>query len=337
MCAGLVSTIIPVFNRPQLLVEAVRSVLAQTYRPVEIIVVNDGSTDDTPQVAEGLAQENPGVIQVLHVVNRGAGAAREAGRQRAIGQYIQYLDSDDLLLPTKFAVQVSALEKHPDCGIAYGYTRLINERKKVLKAPYKWTAQRHERLLPALLVDRWWNTHTPLWRRSVCNAVGPWSEMRMSEDWEYEARAAALGVRLAHCPEYLSDTRKHEEMRLTGHPLGSRETADICRLIMALYASAKAGAISPDCPEMQHFSRWAFLISRQAAVLGMPELGRDCFAVARAAAGDPKGKGMDFRLYRLVAAIMGWRLAARVFSLRDCWGKKPGPRTLKQSWMEGEK
>ena len=82
---GLVSTIIPVFNRPELVISAVESVLQQTYRPIEVIVVDDGSTDRTPDVLKRLAIEHDEVV-VLTQENRGPGAAREYGRQSARGE-----------------------------------------------------------------------------------------------------------------------------------------------------------------------------------------------------------------------------------------------------------
>src|SRR5438552_12119469 len=97
---GLVSTIIPVYNRAPLLREAVASVLAQTYRPIEVIIVDDGSTDTTGCEAEGLAEAHL-EVRVIHRRNGGPGEARETGRLAACGEFIQYVDSDDLLLPRK--------------------------------------------------------------------------------------------------------------------------------------------------------------------------------------------------------------------------------------------
>src|SRR5258708_21257527 len=114
---GLVSTIIPVHNRASLLREAVASVLAQAYPHIEIIIVDDGSTDDTSMVADELAREHPEKIRVIHQTNTGPGLAREAGRLRARGEFVQYLDSDDLLLPRKFELQVAGLNAHPECGV----------------------------------------------------------------------------------------------------------------------------------------------------------------------------------------------------------------------------
>jgi len=102
----LVSTIIPVYNRPEMILRAVDSVLAQTYLPIEIILVDDGSTDSTPQMLDELAVQHPDEIRVIHKDNGGPGLAREAGRLLAWGEFIQYLDSEDCLLPNKFADEV---------------------------------------------------------------------------------------------------------------------------------------------------------------------------------------------------------------------------------------
>lgn len=124
---GLVSTIIPTYNRPAMLREAVASVLEQTYRPIEIIISDDGSGPEARAAADELQRTHPDIVQVTYNKNQGAGPAREAGRQKARGEFIQYLDSDDLLLPGKFEVQVAALHEKPYCGIAYGWTRLTVE------------------------------------------------------------------------------------------------------------------------------------------------------------------------------------------------------------------
>ena len=118
---GLVSTIIAVHNRPLLLREAVASVLAQTYRPIEIIIVDDGSTDETGREAEALAAKHS-EVRTIHRKNGGPGAARETGRLAARGEFIQYLDSDDLLLPKKFVLQVTGLRQHTDCHVSYART-----------------------------------------------------------------------------------------------------------------------------------------------------------------------------------------------------------------------
>ena len=164
-----VSTIIPVHNRASLLQEAVASVLAQTHRPIEIIIVNDGSDDDTAAVAEQLSRSSTDPIRVIHQANGGPGLARQRGLEAATGAFVQFLDSDDLLLPGKFAAQVKALLQAPECQICYGPS--FEENHAVTPpqrlGPMRGTGQPRDTLFPLLLVERWWTTSTPLYETPV--------------------------------------------------------------------------------------------------------------------------------------------------------------------------
>ena len=335
MIGKLVSTIIPVFNRADMLRCAVRSVLDQTYPDHEIIIVDDGSTDSTAETADTMARPRPDQIRVLHVANGGPGSAREHGRVAARGDFIQYLDSDDRLLPCKFEIQVAALQAHPECGAAYGKTRLIDANGQILKAPYKWSGRAFTHLFPALLVDRWWNTHTPLYRRSVCDAVGPWTNMRMGEDWQYDARVGALRTQLAFCDEYVSEHRHHDEPRLTGGQAPSLSALkDFGRLIPALHQCAVKAGVNSEAEEMRHFSRWAFAVARQLGKAGVTGSAQECFEIARLAAG-PRGNRWDFRLYGCVSRLLGWRLSGNAAHWLDrALKRQPSRHTLKQSWMK---
>src|SRR5689334_22859441 len=110
----LVSVVIPVYNRAAMLRQAVESALGQTHRPIEVVIVDDGSTDDTPQAIAALTARHP-EVRAVRRENGGPGAARESGRQAARGELLQFLDSDDLLLPRKLELQLRALEEHPRC------------------------------------------------------------------------------------------------------------------------------------------------------------------------------------------------------------------------------
>lgn len=325
---GLVSTIIPAYNRPAMLREAVASVLAQTYRPVEIILSDDGSTDGTGAAADELAAAHPDVIRAVHNPNRGPGPAREAGRLLARGEFIQYLDSDDLLWPRKFEVQVEALRRQPGCGAAYGYIRQVREGQPPGTAPYKWTGRALPTLFPWLLVDRWWNTPCPLFRRSLCDAVGPWSDLRFSQDWEYDGRIGALGTRLAHCPEFVVDYRCHSAGRQTGTGRWLAP-ADRVRFFSLLYGHACRAGVAAGAPEMRHFSRWVFLHARQLGQQGSPREARQCFELAVRATGAADG---TMRAYRALARVVGWALAGRLTtSAIALAGRRPGRHTLAQS------
>ena len=117
---GLVSTIIPVYNRPEFLCDAVESVERQSYLRVEIVIVDDGSTDGTLAAAQLLKSNSAIPIKVIHQSNFGPGVARQTGLEASRGEFIQFLDSDDLLLPGKFAAQVAELQHREECGICYG-------------------------------------------------------------------------------------------------------------------------------------------------------------------------------------------------------------------------
>ena len=315
---GLVTTIIPVHNRPRLLEEAVASVLAQTYRPIEVIVVDDGSTDETPRVANALAAAFPEVVRVVHQGNTGQGLAREAGRCLATGEFIQYLDSDDLLLPDKFALQVHGLRGDPRCGVAYGYTRFRHADGHVEPNPWKGSGTRVETMFPSLLAARWWDTPTPLYRATVCEAAGPWSDLRLEEDWEYDCRVAALGVRLFFCESYVAEVRDHEQNRLSQGDARSRSRLTArSQAHKLIFRHAMDAGIGRDVPEMQHFARALFLLARQCGAAGLGNESRDLFRLARAASSAERAGGLDFMLYRIATALLGWPLVGRLACATD--------------------
>lgn len=315
----LVTTVIPVFNRPQLLHDAAHSVLAQTYRPIEVIIVDDGSTDDTGRVAEGLAATNTDLVRVLHVPNGGPGRAREAGRQVARGEFIQYLDSDDLVLPRKFEIQVGALRAHPECDIAYGKTQFARVGQIPVSNAHKGTGKRHEFLFPELLVGRWWSTNTPLYRRSLCDRLGPWTDLWNEEDWEYEARAAAMGTRLCYCDEFVSVTRSHEPDQHLCYQGGSdpRKLRDRARAHELILGHAQAAGIKADQPEMQHFARELFLLSRQCGAAGLADESETLFTLAREASTPERAAGWDYQFYGIAADLIGWNRLGRLACTLD--------------------
>lgn len=315
---GLVSTIIPVHNRAALLRDAVASVLAQTYRPIEVVVVDDGSNDDTPTVADDLAAAHHGVVRVLHKSNAGPGLAREAGRQSALGEFIQYLDSDDVLMPRKFELQVLAMRQRQDCGVAYGKTNYRALGSEIDLQPWKRTGERIDWMFPSLLESRWWGTSTPLYRRTLTDEAGPWLALTNEEDWEYDCRVAANGVRLVFVDEFVSEERDHAGARLShggsDSPAKLRSRAAAHSLI--LHHALRAG-IPPDSAEMQHFARELFLLSRQCGAAGLAVESRDLFQLAKTASTEDRRRGLDFAFYGICANLLGWSLTGRLACSSD--------------------
>lgn len=314
----LVSTIIPVHNRSALLREAVASVFEQTYRCVEVIIVDDGSTDDTVSVIDTLKAEHPNEIEVLHQSNAGPGPAREAGRRAASGEFIQYLDSDDLLLPRKFELQVMELIRRPECGIAYGKTYYRVMGSDLELQPWKRTGERIEWMFPSFLGSRWWGTSTPLYRRELTDAAGPWLALTNEEDWEYDCRLAAMDVRLAFVDEYVSEERDHTGTRLsrggTTVPSKLRDRA-VAHALILNHALRAGVALSSE--EMTHFARELFLLARQCGAAGLIKEAREMFTLAQSASGPDRAKGIDFALYRIAASVLGWSMAGRLACFAD--------------------
>ncbi len=329
---GLVSVVIPVYNRGQLLDQCVQSVLRQTYENFEIIIVDDGSTDDTPRVVDHLCREHSTKIRGIRKDNAGPGPAREAGRQIARGEFIQYLDSDDVLDCRKFESQVALLNARPDVDVAYGITRLVDSKGDVLKPVYRWSGEVRDALYPGLLVDRWWSSHTPLWRKTLSDKIGPWSSLRYSEDWEYEARAGGLGAKLGSVGQVVCDVRAHG---------GARETrsgrwlspADQVTFFQVLYENATRAGVAAYGPEMRHFSRWVFFEARKAGVAGDPGSAVRLMSIAKSARTGFRG---DLMLYRWITFVIGWRLPVRFTDgFNRLRGRKFGRDTRPQSWMNG--
>ena len=317
MTPGLVSTIIPVYNRTAQLREAVESVLAQDYRPIEIIVVDDGSADDTLAYATKLAGQHPGIVRVVSQANAGPGMARERGRQMAQGEFIQYLDSDDILLPGKFTAQVGALRQRPDTDVAYGITFFREADGTLVDAPHKSTGKSILTMFPAFLVSRWWETATPLYRSSICYRAGPWTDLRLEEDWEYDCRIAALGGKLVWCPQPVSEHRDHGGGRLSrGTSLDKNRMHQRARSHELIFGHA-ARAGMQGTAEMQHFARALFLLSRQCGAAGLGLESRRLFDLARQASGKARSQGMDFRLYKIAASLLGWTAMGRLSGWMD--------------------
>jgi glycosyltransferase involved in cell wall biosynthesis len=308
----LVSTIIPVHNRAAALREAVESVLAQNWRPIEVLIVDDGSTDDTPAVAAQLASTHPDVVRVVSRANGGPGAARETGRLAARGEFIQYLDSDDVLLPGKFKAQISALRAQPDAGAAYGITLLRDASGRRADTPHKGTGRQVDAMFPEFLVSRWWDTSTPLYRRGVIDAAGPWTTLRIEEDWEYDCRVAALGTRLAYVAQPVSETREHAADRLSQRsPFEAQRMRDRAASHELILTHARHAGIALDSPAMKHYSRELFLLARQCGAAGLAPESRRLFQLSREAAGESRSRGIDYRGYRALAAIVGWQTTGR--------------------------
>jgi glycosyltransferase involved in cell wall biosynthesis len=123
----LVSVVMPLYNSAATVRESLESVLSQTYPNLEILVVNDGSTDDGVAICQGYAD---GRVRVVHQQNRGLAGARNTGIRQAQGEFLGFLDSDDLWLPTKVERHVAHLQARPEVGVSFSRSGFIDESSR---------------------------------------------------------------------------------------------------------------------------------------------------------------------------------------------------------------
>ncbi len=184
---SLVSVIIPVYNGEATLAEALDSVLAQSHADLQVLVIDDGSTDRTAAIAA--AYRDPRLT--LHrFPNAGAPASRNRGVRLAEGHYIAFLDADDWWQSDKLAKQLAALAADPAAGVAYSFTTYVDERGEVLHGGYRMPVSGH--VLPQLFVRFFLQSGSnALLRREVFAAVGLFDEtLEVCDDHDFYLRVA---------------------------------------------------------------------------------------------------------------------------------------------------
>lgn len=202
----LVSVIMPAYNTARYIGEAIDSVLSQDYGAVELIVIDDGSTDGTLDVVRSYGDR----LTLLTQKNQGSAVARNAGLAAASGEYIAFLDSDDVWLPGKLTRQVRHLQENPEIGLVYARWRVWKPSnddhyppaEEAIRAlgipagegePTGIVADRSGWLYNRLLFSSLLHTITVLVRRTLIDAIGPFdAELKRGQDYDYWIRASRL-------------------------------------------------------------------------------------------------------------------------------------------------
>jgi len=200
----LVSIIIPAYNQAAYLEQAIRSALGQTYEAIEVIVVDDGSTDDTAAVVAGLSDPR---LRYVRQENQGLSSARNTGIRTASGGYLSFLDADDLFLQEKVALLVHELTVRPEAGLAAGQAVPVDESGQAIgrvfdrglpDAPAEWLLGNRLHVGSVLLRADWQAR------------VGLFDEgLRSYEDWDLWLRLAQAGCPMTWLPRPVSLYRFH--------------------------------------------------------------------------------------------------------------------------------
>jgi len=226
--------VIGVYNAEAYLAEAVDSVLMQDYRPLELIVVDDGSTDGSGEVAQRYEE-----VRLIQQANAGNGSARNTGLRAATGEFLAFLDADDRFTPGKLSLQMRALDEDPDLDMVFGHVQefvspeLDEETRATIRppaaTPMPWTA-------PNLM----------LIRRASFDRVGLFSTaVRVGVTVDWFARADEAGLRHRILPQTVLERRLHTQNN------GLRERDSRSQYLQVLKAAldrrrAAAGDSGPD-------------------------------------------------------------------------------------------
>jgi len=216
ICSDLVSVIIPTYNRDRLLIEALESVKFQTYRPIEVIVVDDGSTDDTQEVVKWFSEANLSKnfqIIYLYQKNKGPSAARNTGLVAASSEYVQFLDSDDLIHPNKIEIHVNALRNHSDIHCIFSDRKNFDASPKWAKLSFIDTKKVKSE---SYYLSFNFLSNAGLYRKNSCFLAGLWNEcLWLGEDLEFNLRVLGLNEWILYLDCCLSACRQHSGSRLT--------------------------------------------------------------------------------------------------------------------------
>ena len=180
-----------------------KSVLDQTYRPIELILIDDFSEDKFDRsFIDKYSGEGFKIKIERNERNIGPGLSREVGRLMAKGDYFAYLDSDDFWHKEFLDKLITYIEKNPQAGMAYSKTLLLRNTGNFLRNKNDKT---FNNIIPVIFDKhgRPWATGACVWRREIVNKIGSWSSARIWEDYEYDVRAAIINNNIVHVPEVL--------------------------------------------------------------------------------------------------------------------------------------
>jgi glycosyltransferase involved in cell wall biosynthesis len=229
----LINVVIPVFNGAKTVRSAVESINDQTVRSIKILIVDDGSTDDTPHILTEIAG-GESRVKVIRQPHGGVVAARNTGLAHCRAEFVALLDADDLAYPDRFANQLAYLQEHPDCAAVSGATRLINEHGRFLgyivrlpspdEADAEWAPAKEPFLIHSFLMAR----------LSALRAVGGYRNVVYSEDSDLYWRIHQPG-KLHNMETVLGESRMHNAS-ISGSSINNGRTMALSSQLAAISA-----------------------------------------------------------------------------------------------------
>jgi glycosyltransferase involved in cell wall biosynthesis len=210
----LVSVIIPLFNAEKYISEAIRSAIGQTWANIEVIVVDDGSTDNSLALARAFETDN---VKIFHQENKGASAARNLALTHSKGEFIQFLDADDLISPRKIEAQLNRLAIFPGhiccCSSVFFFDNEDHLQRPVAAVGFQKEVYGGDEFLTGLFGFPYGGMvpmHSWLTPASVIKKAGRWNEgLSVNDDGEFFCRAVLSAKGVINCEDSVSYYRKH--------------------------------------------------------------------------------------------------------------------------------
>jgi len=288
-----VSVIIPAYNQALYVSQAIQSVLDQTYPNFELIVVDDGSTDESPKILAGIQDPR---LRVISQPNAGLSAARNTGLRVSSAPLITLLDADDYFFPDKLAVLSAFLEAHPEIGMVSGGYQIVNQAGETLRQFVKSPTSLK---LPELLLGNPFVPTAVMFRKQWIDRVGLFDEaLRACEDWDLWLRMASAGCQFAWVEHIVVAYRYHQ----------GQMTRESARMRKAIITVLDKFFSQPDLPEnLQAFINIANatgLIHAASFAYHSIEYEKGQLDLSEAVRLDPALK--DNHYERLVKFLVGW-------------------------------
>jgi glycosyltransferase involved in cell wall biosynthesis len=211
----LVSVIIPAYKAEPYITDAIESVLAQTYQPIEILVAYRDSSDGTKAILDRYATAKK--ITIVHQEGKGLSNGRNGAIKHARGEFVALLDADDLFLPTKIEAQVGYLTAHPECDACYVDIRHFKDHNLTALLELQYTYYSGDAVLPNLLKKNFIAPSTVMLRRTIMDRAGLFDEaLTRSEDWEYWLRLIRNSAMICFLSQTLGRIRLHSDSMSSG-------------------------------------------------------------------------------------------------------------------------
>lgn len=314
-----ISVVIPTYNRAHLLYEAIQSVLNQTFTDFELIIVDDGSTDNTEEVVRSIIDPR---VNYLKQSNRGVSAARNTGLKVCTGEFVAFLDSDDLFLPERLSLQINRVTADPTIGLVYGLYYGTTDQGTTKKLSGTCYAELDLRRLLLGPVFHW---STVLIRRSSLEKSGDFDEtLSVGEEWDLTLRLALSKCKMTGVSQPLAVVRMQPvSLSRDLH----RYEASVKRVLDKTF---KNPAMSTDLLEIKDtaYATQYVMIAASAYLTPHPEVGQNFLEQAITIDPTLVKENVDLLASTLVNFIKGLSLDDPEMTLRRMILYLPGEKTF---------